>query len=380
MHFIHPGFRRLPLATLMLAATTSMAQADVSISSEYQSARLVTVAEGFSNPWAVGFLPDERYLVTERSGSIYLVESDGEKIELSGGPEANVAGQGGMLDIVVHPDYEDNGWIYMTYSHGDSNSTAPALVRARLDGHQFVDMEQVFISNTMTGPGRHYGSRILFKNDGTLLMSIGDRGAEPPRAQDTMDHSGTLVRLHHDGSVPDDNPFVGNNDYAPEIYSYGHRNIQGITLHPITGTIWATEHGPRGGDELNRIVAGKNYGWPTATLGREYSTGDQFPDAETRHRDDMEDPVFELLPTQAPSGLAAVNSAHFPNWEGNLLSGGLRGERVMRLVLENEVVVHAEELLHGEIGRIRDVRQGPNGYLYVVNDESDAALYRIMPD
>ncbi|MCP1727308.1 glucose/arabinose dehydrogenase [Natronospira proteinivora] len=375
-------FTAVPLlmsaAVLPFGAASAQEVLESSMGTEYEQLRLVEVADGFSHPWAVGFLPDGRKLVTERPGGVFLVDGD-EKTELEGAPDVYATNQGGMLDIVVHPDYEDNGWIYMTYSKGDSDATVPALARARLDGDRLVDMEELFESNTYTSPGRHYGSRILFLDDGTLLMTIGDRGAEPPRAQDTEDHSGTVVRLNHDGSVPSDNPFLDNDDYAPEIYSYGHRNIQGIIQHPQTGEIWATEHGPRGGDELNLVEAGKNYGWPTTTLGRDYRTEEPFPDAEARHREDMVDPVFEFLPTLAPSGLAVIDGDRFENWEGNLLAGGLRAERILRLVLEDKTVVHAEELLLERLGRIREVRQAPNGDIYILNDRSDASLYRIEP-
>ncbi|MDQ2068693.1 PQQ-dependent sugar dehydrogenase [Natronospira bacteriovora] len=365
---------------IALAAGQAQAREVVasSIGTEYEQIRLVKLVDGLSHPWAVGFLPDGRFLVTERPNGLYLIE-EGKKTRVEGTPEFFATNQGGMLDVVVHPDYESNGWIYLTYSKGDSDGTVPALARGRLEGNRLVDVEALFESNEYTSPGRHYGSRILFLDDGTLMMTIGDRGAEPPRAQDTLDHSGTVVRLNDDGSVPDDNPFVGDDDYAPEIWSYGHRNIQGIVQHPETGLIWATEHGPRGGDELNLIEPGKNYGWPTATLGRDYRTEDKFPHAEARHREGMVDPVFEFLPTLAPSGLALVHGDRFANWEGNLLAGGLRPQKILRLVIEDETVVHAEELLRERIGRIRDVRQGPDGYIYIVNDMSDAALYRIEP-
>ncbi|MCC5856935.1 MAG: PQQ-dependent sugar dehydrogenase [Ectothiorhodospiraceae bacterium] len=348
------------------------------VRTEYERARLVEVAGGLEHPWAIAFLPDGRKLVTERSRGLAVIDN-GNRTRVRGVPPFHATGQGGMLDVVLHPDYAENGWIYLTYSKGDSAATVPALVRGRLDGNRLVDVEELFESNTPTGPGRHYGSRVLFLDDGTLLMTIGDRGAEPKRAQDRLDHSGTVVRLNDDGSVPEDNPFVGNDDYAPEIYSYGHRNIQGIVRHPETGQIWATEHGPRGGDELNLVLPGRNYGWPVATLGRDYRTEEPFPDAETRHHADMEDPVFEFLPTLAPSGLAVVTGDRFPAWEGNLLAGGLRAERILRLVIEDRTVVHAEELLHGTIGRIRDVRQGPDGAIYILNDHQDAALYRLEP-
>ncbi|MCH8507044.1 MAG: PQQ-dependent sugar dehydrogenase [Ectothiorhodospiraceae bacterium] len=368
-------------AALSLMAGPVQAHEEVveeSLSTEYLSARLLKVADGFTHPWAVALLPDGRKLVTQRPGGVYLIDN-GDKTRLEGAPEVHATNQGGMLDIVVHPEYGDNGWVYMTYSKGDADGTVPALARAKLDGGSLVDFEELFESNTATEPGRHYGSRILFLEDGTLLMTIGDRGAHPPRAQDTMDHSGTIVRLNYDGSVPDDNPFVDREGYAPEIYTYGHRNIQGIALRSDTGEVWVTEHGPRGGDELNLIEPGQNYGWPVATLGRDYRTEGDFPDAETRQHDDMADPVFEFLPTLAPSGLAIVNGEHFPHWEGNLLAGGLRAERVLRLSVETGEVLHAEELLHGTVGRIRDVRQGPDGYIYILNDAEDGALYRLEP-
>lgn len=284
-----------------------------------------------------------------------------------------------MLDVVTHPGHAENGWIYLTYSKGDNRGTAPALVRARLDGPSLVDVEELFESNTYTQPGRHYGSRILFLPDGTLLMTIGDRGATPMRAQDTRDHSGSILRLNDDGTTPDDNPFVGDDAYAPEIFAYGLRNVQGIARHPATGDIWATDHGPRGGDELNLIEPGKNYGWPIVTLGLDYETEEEFPDARARRKEGMVDPVLEFVATLAPSGLTAVGGDRFPNWDGNLLAGGLLAERVMRLVLDEHTVLHAEELLLKTIGRIRDVRQGPDGYLYLLNDEPDGGLYRIEP-
>jgi aldose sugar dehydrogenase len=344
--------------------------------SEYQMLRLVRVADGLSNPWAVAFLPNDRILVSERPGRLQLIEG-GRKTEVTGLPRIHAQNQGGMLDVVPHPDHARNGWIYMTYSKGDSTATVPALARARLQGNRLVDFQEIFRSNTPTSPGRHYGSRILFLPDGTLLMTIGDRGATPERAQDTRDHSGTVVRLNADGSVPRDNPFVGNSGYAPEIYSYGHRNIQGIALHPVTGEIWATDHGPRGSDRLDLILPGRNHGWPAATLGREYRTQEQFGNS-VRRFEQFAAPTLEFLTTLAPSGVAVVNGGGFHStWQGNVLAGGLRAERVMRLVIENREVVHAEELLLGKVGRIRDVRQGPDGHIYVVTDHENGALYRV---
>lgn len=375
-------YRNLSVAVTLALGITSTASAQEvvreGVSTEYQSFDLVRVAEGLSHPWAVAFLPDGRKLVTERPEGMVVIEG-GDKTPVTGLPEFRATNQGGLMDVVLHPGYEDNGWVYITYSKGDPQGTVPALMRARLDGHELVDVEPLFESNEYTQPGRHYGSRVVFLEDGTLLMTIGDRGAQPPRAQDTRDHSGSVVRLNDDGSVPEDNPFVGDEAYAPEIYTFGHRNIQGIAVHPHTGKVWATEHGPRGGDELNLIEAGNNYGWPEVTLGRDYGTEDEFPDAKARHKDDMVGPVFEFLPTLAPSGLAVVDSDRFSAWDGNLLAGGLRAQRILRLVVEDQTVIHAEELLHKEVGRVRDVRQGPDGYLYVLSDEADGGLYRLEP-
>jgi aldose sugar dehydrogenase len=371
----------LALVILFGAGAGSQAREVVrdNISTQFMSLTLIKEIDGLENPWAVAFLPDGRKLVSERPGRIQLIDN-GRKTKVAGIPDdLFAAGQGGMLDIVAHPDYAQNGWIYMTYSRGDRNATVPALIRARLDGESLVDVEHLFESNTSTRPGRHYGSRILFLEDGTLLMTIGDRGAEPPRAQDTADHSGTVVRLNPDGSVPEDNPFVGREGFAPEIYTYGHRNIQALARHPRTGDIWAAEHGPLGGDELNRIEAGKNYGWPVQTLGRDYDTGGPFPDARTRNHPDMVNPVFEFLPTLAPSGLAIIDGT-FEAWDGNLLVGGLPAKRILRVVIEEREVIHIEELLLDEIGRIRDVRQGPDGNIYILNDQSAGALYRLEPN
>ncbi|MDG5765872.1 PQQ-dependent sugar dehydrogenase [Balneolales bacterium ANBcel1] len=351
------------------------------VSSQYTDIRLTKIAGGLEHPWSLAFLPDGRMLVTERPGRLNILDN-GEITSVDGLPDIHARGQGGLMEVSLHPDYESNGWIYLTYSRpNDQGQTATALARARLDGNNLIDSEDIFIQNRYSQPGRHYGSKLAWDHDGKLLMSIGDRGSEPPRAQDLMDHAGTLLRLNDDGTVPPDNPFVGDDSALDEIFTYGNRNIQGLIVHPETGEIWATEHGPRGGDELNLLEAGKNYGWPTVTLGLDYRTQEEFPHSEARHSvEGMTDPVYELLPTHAPSGLAHISGDHFTSrWDDNLLAGGLRAERIRRLVIQDYEVIHDEELILQEIGRIRDVRVGPDGNIYVLTDHPDGGLYRLEP-
>jgi aldose sugar dehydrogenase len=375
------------LAALALPALASLAApppalhaqqvVDEEISTEYQKLRLVRVAGGLEHPWAVAPLPDGRLLVTERPGRLLLIDGE-SRTEVTGVPTVHARNQGGLLDVTLHPDFATNGWIYLTYSKADGDMTTTALARARLDGSRLADMRDIFVTNARGQPGGHYGSRVVFLDDGTLLMSVGDRMRQPERAQDTRDHAGSIVRLTADGSVPQDNPFVGNDAFAPEIYSFGHRNIQAMTRHAGTGEVWVFEHGPRGSDLLHRISAGRNYGWPDVTPGRHYQ--DQRPFSETRESAAVAGPVHEFVITLAPSGLTAVNGgAWHSTWQGNLLGGALRGERMIRMVIEDGVLVHAEELLLGTIGRIRDVRMAGNGNIYVVTDHEDGGLYRIEP-
>ena len=370
----------LPALALAGIAPVTLADTVVEerIDTEYEAVKLTEVAGGLEHPWAVAAMPGGGYLVTERPGRLQLIQ-DGEASEVSGVPEVRAQGQGGLLDVVLHPEFEDNRWIYLTYSAGDGSETATALARGRLDGNELVDMEKLFEQDRRSGPGRHYGSRLAWLDDGTLLMTIGDRGEEPARAQDSGDHAGTVLRLDEDGGVPDDNPFLDNDDVLDEIYSWGHRNIQGLVVDGGTNEVWATEHGPRGGDELNLIQAGQNYGWPAVTKGRDYQTQEQFEDSVRVAREDMVEPVYEFLPTHAPSGLARVSGDVFPAWEGDLMAGGLRSERVRRVVIEGDEVIHEEELFLQKIGRIRDVREGPDGALYLLSDESDGGLYRVTP-
>lgn len=380
--------RRLPTALLLgglavggqALATETLPEIIVErIETEHHDLRLERIATGFEHPWAVAQLPDGSFLVSERPGRLSRVSEDGEITQLDGVPEVNRRGQGGLLDVVLHPDYgQEEGeqdWVYFTWSQAGSGGTATTLSRARLEEDALVDVEELFVQDRFSGAGRHYGSRLAWLPDGSLLMSIGDRGSEPPRAQDKGDHAGSVLRLTETGGVPEDNPFLDDDSAQDALYSIGNRNIQGMVVN-AAGHIWATEHGPRGGDELNLIEAGENYGWPEVSLGRDYSTGepigaDSLPG--------MRDPVHVFDGTLAPSGLTEVASERFPEWEGNLLAGGLRGQLLERLVLDGDALADSETILDGEIGRIRDVRQGHDGALYLLDDDERGSLYRLMP-
>ena len=374
----------LVVALAMAGAASAVALESQVVRSEYQALQVERVAAGFEHPWAIALLPDGGALVTERPGRLKRLDASGQAREVSGLPAIEAIRQGGLLDVILHPDYESNALIYLSYvaaTDRDDNGqplTSTTLARARLHDHTLVDFEVLFQDSDPARPGVHYGSRLAWLPDGTLLMSIGDRGFNPPRAQDLGDYAGSLLRLNADGSVPADNPFVDHAQAKPEIYAYGLRNIQGLWVDGDTGDIWASDHGPRGGDELNLIVAGGNYGWPTVSLGRDYRTQEQFGDG-VRSKEGMIDPVVDWTPSIAPSGLTRVSGEHWPRWDGDIIAGGLRSEQLRRVVLEGGVAVHEEALIVGLIGRIRDVRTGPDGSLWVLTDRADGAVYRISP-
>ncbi|WP_425348148.1 PQQ-dependent sugar dehydrogenase [Vreelandella boliviensis] len=370
---------------LVLASAINTAKAEIiqeSLETDHLTLSIERIADGFEHPWAVAFLPDGRYLVSERSGQLKLVDPEsGEANTLEGMPEVSTQGQGGLLDVTLHPDFEgensngDNDWIYFTWSKPDGNNSRSALSRVKWQNDQLGEVEHLFEQDRASGPGRHYGSRLAWLPDGTLLMSIGDRGSEPPRAQARDDHAGSTLRLTDTGGVPDDNPFVGDDTTLDEIYSMGNRNIQGMTVLS-NGEAWASEHGPRTGDELNHIEAGNNYGWPTVSQGNDYATNEPIGEDSLPG---MVDPVYLFEGRFAPAGLAEVTSEAFGEWQGSLLAGGLGSEKLLRLRLDEGRVAEEELILQGEVGRIRDVRQGPDDAIYLLTDEPQGGLYRLAP-
>lgn len=341
-----------------------------------ESFRVITLADGLEHPWGMAFLPDGGVLITERPGRLRLYRNGVLEPEpITGLPRIAPVGQGGLLDIALHPDYRDNGWLYLSYAAAGPGGVGTEVARARLQGRRLVDLQRLFALQPKSGTGRHFGSRLRFDRRGYLYITLGDRG-DRARAQRLDDHAGSVIRLHDDGRVPRDNPFIDRDGARPEIYSYGHRNPQGMALHP-NGEIWIHEHGPQGGDELNRILAGRNYGWPVITYGVNYVIG--TPIGEGTAKPGMEQPLHYWVPSIAPSGMAFYRGDRFPAWRGDLFIGSLKFRLLVRLRLDGMTVVDEERLLQGELGRIRDVRNGPDGYLYLLTDESDGKLVRLEP-
>lgn len=326
-------------------------------------------------PWGMAFLPDGSMLVTEKTGELIHFK-DGKKTEIQGLPDIYLRGQGGLLDIELHPDYASNGWIYISHASADGEGEGgnTAIMRAKLNGNTLTNVERLYKAGPNSKRGQHFGSRIEFDNEGYLYFSVGDRGNRDVNPQDITRDCGKIYRLNADGSIPKDNPFVDTPNAKTAIYSYGHRNPQGMVKHPETGKIWVHEHGPRGGDEINIVQKGKNFGWPKISYGINYS-GTVFTEDTTLPG--MEQPLFYWVPSIAPSGMTFITSDVYPNWKGNLLAGSLKFEYVERLVLKNNKVVKREKLLEG-MGRVRNVRQGPDGYIYVALE--GVGIVKIVPN
>ena len=369
---------RCLLTLIFVVAVTACRAADPANSGEEHAFRVVTMTRGLEHPWGLAFLPDGRRLVTERPGRLRLVAADGtlDPQPVTGLPTIAIHGQGGLLDVALHPGFAENGLIYLSYAARGEGGVGTEVARGRLVDHRLENVEVLFRQQPKSSGGRHFGSRLVFDRQGYLYITLGDRG-EQERAQKMDDLAGKIVRLHDDGRIPADNPFVDRPGARPEIYSLGNRNVQGAALHPLTGELWAQEHGPQGGDEVNVIRAGRNYGWPVITYGVEYVVGTKI--GEGTHKPGMEQPLHVWVPSIAPSGMAFYQGDRFPRWRGDLFVGALKDQMLVRLRFDGEKRVKEERLLKGELGRIRDVRAGPDGYLYLLTDSPDGVIARLEP-
>ena len=338
---------------------------------EKRELKVTQVASGLDHPWSIAFISTSDWLVTERSGQLRRI-TDGalQDQPISGLPKIRQNGQGGLLDVALHPDFSSNQLVYLSYS----TKGGTEVLRGNLSDNQLENIEVIFSALPKLRGGRHFGSRLVFDKQGFLFISLGDRG-QKETAQQTDKHPGSIIRLNDDGSVPDTNPFINDSKVLPEIFSYGHRNIQGMTFDSANDILWAHEHGPQGGDELNQVLAGKNYGWPVITYGVNYGIGTKI--GEGTEKSGMVQPTTFWDPSIAPSGLTVIDSQKYPEWQGNLLVGALKFQLLARLELVDGKVVHEERMLEGKIGRIRDVRQGPDGFIYVLTDSSNGSVYRL---
>jgi aldose sugar dehydrogenase len=339
-----------------------------------------TVARGLDHPWSIAFLPDGRMLVTERPGRLRIVTRDGKlSPPVTGVPKVMASGQGGLHDVVLDRDFAGNRTIFFCFAEPAQGGGRTALARARLVDDEIPKLDELKVIFRQEGPlssGNHYGCRIVQARDGNLFLTLGDHFYTRDEAQNLANHLGKIVRIRPDGTVPPDNPFVGRKDVKPEIWSYGHRNSQGAALHPQTGKLWEHEHGPRGGDEINIPLAGKNYGWPVIGYGIDY---DGTRIHQSASKPGMEQPIKYWVPSIAPSGMAFYTGELFPQWKGNLFVGALAGQMLVRLALDGETVTREERLLAALRERLRDVRQGPDGALWLATDNSQGRILRVTP-
>ena len=361
----------------ILFTATLIGFAPYSAAAQQKNYRVETITQGLVHPWGMAFLPDGRMLVTERPGRLRIITPNGHVSKpVSGLPRIAVIGQGGLLDVAPHPDFKANKLIYFSFAEPGPGGQGTSVARARLEGNALKDVTIIFRQKPKLSGGFHFGSRLVFAPDGTLYISMGDRG-RMNRAQDTRNHQGTITRVNDDGSIPKDNPFVNSPDALPEIYTYGNRNVQGLALNPWTGIVWAQEHGPKGGDEVNILKSGANYGWPVITYGIDY---DGSIISNLTHKQGMQQPVLHWTPSIAPSGMAFYEGDRFPQWKGDLFVGALKDRHLRRIDLDGDRVV-GQEILLSELGeRIRDVRSGPDGYLWVLTDAPQGRLIRIEPN
>jgi aldose sugar dehydrogenase len=373
--------RTVPLIVACLLPTAACAQqppTPQTFESRHYRIRTVTLTDGLDHPWGLAFLPDGRMLVTERVGRLRIVAPNGTLSDpIAGVPEVDADGQGGLLDVALAPDFAQSRTIYLSFAEPGEGGSGTSVARARLAAseNRLENLQVIFRQEPKVRGGAHFGSRLVFARDGTLFITTGDR-QNRPFVQDLSKLQGKVIRIRPDGTIPPDNPFVNRSGARPEIWSYGHRNMQGAALHPETGQLWTVEHGARGGDELNAPKAGKNYGWPVITYGVDYSGA---PIGYGQRKEGMEQPVHYWDPSIAPSGLMFYTGDKFPNWKGNAFVGALGFQLVARLELDGERVRSEERLLEGFGQRIRAVVQGPDGFIYLLTDDDDGRIVRLEP-
>ncbi len=369
-------------ASLALLPAAGCAE-DRTVDTETGTIKVKTLAEGLDHPWGMAFLPDGRLLVTERAGDLRIMSADGMLTEpLSGVPKVVAQGQGGLLDVALDPNFAENKLVYLSYSEPGDDGAGTAVARGRLAGDALEDVKVIFRQTPKVSGGNHFGGRLAFTPDGKLFITLGERFKFEP-AQDLTSHLGKIVRINPDGSVPPDNPFIGQKDAQPEIWSYGHRNVESAAIHPKTGKLWALEFGPKGGDELNIPAPGLNYGWPVVSWGKHYD-GKDIPNPPTHP--EFADAVRHWTPVISPSGITFYTAEAYPGWtadtipawKDNLLIGGLSSQAIIRLTLDGETVTGEERIPMG--ARIRDVEQGPDGAVYALTDAGDGAVLRITAE
>ncbi len=360
------------------SAQTATVPPGDAVASEQATFRVELITDGLEKPWGMAFLPGGDLLITEKPGRLRLISGGVlDPTPIGGVPKVFPSGQGGLLDVALDPAFGENSLVYLSYSGiDDDGRSSTRVARGRLVDGALVDLEVIFRSNSARDGGVHWGSRLGFDPAGDLYVTVGERG-NPDSAQNLGRHAGSVVRIEPDGSVPDDNPFVGQSGSLPEIYSYGHRNPQGLAVHPETGRVWTQEHGPRGGDEVNLIEPGVNYGWPEISWGINY--GGTPVGSGLREQEGMAQPAHFWDPSIAPSGMTFYDGDAFPEWQGDLFVGALKFQLIARLEMDGDEVVGEERLLEGELGRIRDVRTGPDGFLYILTDDINGGLYRLRP-
>ena len=379
-----PGLAIATTAAIALAifapgtGSDAFAREVATIATDKAQVRVQEVATGLQHPWALAFLPDGRMLVTERPGRLRLVSTDGTlSAPIEGVPKVHASGQAGLLDVVPSPTFDADRTIYLSYAEPTDRGARTAVARGVLEGNALRNVAVIFRQVPDAPGSHHWGARLVFGRDGNLFVTLGDRMNLRDDAQDLANHIGTVVRIAPDGQVPKDNPFLDRAGARTEIWSYGHRNVQGAALHPVSGQLWTHEHGPQGGDEVNLTLSGRNYGWPVVTHGREYGTG--FRIGEGTEKAGVEPPRHVWTPSIAPSGMAFYTADRFPAWKGSLLVGALRGQLLSRLELDGDRVIGEERMLRELRERIRDVRQGPDGFVYLLTDSPNGRLLRLVP-